>query len=406
MNYKKLFINFLATIFWGVAGSVGMAQPTPEPFTSWTFDEAVEPQYWYGTSFIAEFGNFSNAVLYADGTHGSSQFATVTTTNYAQMLKNDWTGTVLGDPREEPFDGYCLGIKHPNSAGRRIVLSTPTTLYSKISLRYAVTRSNTGFKKMIFEWSTDGYTYHHIQEKPCEPLDFEIQFLNLEELTELEDQPMIYLRITVDSILSTAYQGNIKFDNLTFMGSKCMDTLVLHDTIISGENYYENGFFLQGVYGDGEYLYQRRVRFVDQCDSLYQLLLYVNDTTTPPEPPVDPEDPPTDTSHMIVPEINVHTPIIFPNPFNDQLTLDFGEQKYIGSIYVYNSIGELVEKVVPTMPGTLLLFIGKFTFHTQSWPAGIYFVHVYASDGASCVKKVVKLSDGDGRIVKHIHIID
>ena len=207
MNYKNLFINLLATIVLGIAGSIGMAQPTPEAFTSWTFDEAEEPQYWYGTSFIAGFGNFSNAVLYADGTHGSSQFATVTTTNYAQMLKNDWTGTVLGDPRDEPFDGYCLGIKHPNSAGRRIVLSTPTTLYSKISLRYAVTRSNTGFKKMIFEWSTDGSTYHLIQEKPCEPLDFEVQYLNLEDLAVLEDQPMIYLRITVDSILSTAYQG-------------------------------------------------------------------------------------------------------------------------------------------------------------------------------------------------------
>ena len=184
-----------------------------------------------------------------------------------------------------------------------------------------------------------------------------------------------------------------------------MDTLVLHDTIISGENYYENGFFLQGVYGDGEYLYQRRVRFVDRCDSLYQLLLYVDDTTTViPDDPDDPEDPPIDTTGIH--GLTLSTPTIFPNPFNDQLTLDFGEQRYIGSIYVYNSIGELVEKVVPTMPGTLLLFIGKFTFHTQSWPAGIYFVHVYASDGASCVKKVVKLSDGDGRIVKHIHIID
>lgn len=393
MNYKNLFVNLLVTIILGLVGNIGMAQPTPDAFTSWTFDEAVEPQYWYGTSFIAEFGNFSNAVLYADGTHGSSQFATVTTTNYAQMLKNDWTGTVLGDPREEPFDGYCLGIKHPNSAGRRIVLSTPTTLYSKISLRYAVTRSNTGFKKMIFEWSTDGSTYHLIQEKPCEPLDFEVQYLNMEDLTVLEDQPMIYLRITVDSILSTAYQGNIKFDNLTFMGSKCMDTLVLHDTIISGENYYENGFFLQGVYGDGEYLYQRRVRFVDQCDSLYQLLLYVDDTTTViPDDPDDPEDPPIDTTGIH--GLTLPTPTIFPNPFNDQLTLDFGEQNYYGSIYVYNSIGELVEKVVPSYPGTLLLFTREFTFHTQNWPAGIYFVRVYASGGAGSVKKVVKLTDG------------
>ena len=395
MNDKKLFVHLLMTIVLGIAGNICLAQPTPEAFTSWTFDEAVEPQYWYGTSFMAEFGNFSNAVLYADGTHGSSQFATVTTSNYAQMLKNDWTGTVLGDPREEPFDGYCLGIKHPNSAGRRIVLSTPTTLYSKISLRYAVTRSNTGFKKMTFEWSTDGYTYHLIQEKPCEPLDFEVQYLNMEDITVLEDQPMIYLRITVDSILSTAYQGNIKFDNLTFMGSKCMDTLVLHDTIISGENYYENGFFLQGVYGDGEYLYQRRVRFVDQCDSLYQLLLYVNDTTTPPEPPVDPDDPPTDTSHISIPEIDLHTPIIFPNPFNDQLTIRSEESVPYKCIKIYNSIGELVYCDIPRPQGGIPTLYKDYTINTGGWPAGIYFVHVDAGK-SSCVKKVVKLGEGSG----------
>lgn len=400
---KHTFQVIAAFLLLWMAGAAGLAQPTPEPFTSWTFDEAVEPQYWYGTSFMAEFGNFSNAVLYADGTHGSSQFATVTTTNYAQMLKNDWTGTVLGDPREEPYDGYCLGIKHPNSAGRRIVLSTPTTLYTKISLRYAVTRSNTGFKKMTFEWSTDGSTYHLIQEKPCEPLDFEVQYLNMEDLTVLEDQPMIYLRITVDSILSTAYQGNIKFDNLTFMGSKCMDTLVLHDTIISGENYYENGFFLQGVYGDGEYLYQRRVRFVDQCDSLYQLLLYVNDTTTPPEPPVDPDDPPTDTSHISIPEIDLHTPIIFPNPFSNQLTIRSEESVPYKCIKIYNSIGELVYCDTPRPQGGIPTLYRDYDINTEGWPTGIYFVHVDAGK-SSCVKKVVKLGEGSGIRTIYIRI--
>jgi len=401
MNYKNLFINILATIILGIAGNIGMAQPTPEPFTSWTFDEAEEPQYWYGTSFIAGFGNFSNAVLYADGTHGSSQFATVTTSNYAQMLKNDWTGTVLGDPRDEPFDGYCLGIKHPNSAGRRIVLSTPTTLYSKISLRYAVTRSNTGFKKMIFEWSTDGSTYHLIQEKPCEPLDFEVQFLNMEDITVLEDQPMIYLRITVDSILSTAYQGNIKFDNLTFMGSKCMDTLVLHDTIISGENYYENGFFLQGVYGDGEYLYQRRVRFVDQCDSLYQLMLYVDDTTT--VIPDDPEDPPIDTTGIH--DLTFHTPTIFPNPFDNQLTIRPEGSLLYHSIKIYNSIGELVFSDIARPREGIASLYGDYTINTTGWNSGIYFVHIDAGT-SSCMKKVVKLNDGDGSRMIYIRIND
>ena len=137
-----------------------------------------------------------------------------------------------------------------------------------------------------------------------------------------------------------------------------MDTLVLHDTIISGENYYENGFFLQGVYGDGEYLYQRRVRFVDRCDSLYQLLLYVDDTTTViPDDPDDPEDPPIDTTGIH--GLTLSTPTIFPNPFNDQLTIRSEGNVPYHSIKIFNSIGELVYCDIPRPHGGIPTLYGR-----------------------------------------------
>ena len=388
---KTVFqIKYIAAflIFW-LAGSACMAQPTPDAFTAWTFDDAYTPIYWYGTSYIAEYSDFTNTRLYADGTYGSSQFATVTTSNYAQMLKIDWTGTELGDTRQTPYAGYCLGFKHPISNGRSFVLSTPTSNYSKISLSYAVTRSTTGFKKISFYWSTDGSIYNFIKEIPCDALNFELQTLDLAGIPDLDDKPMIYIRVQIHDILSTAYQGNIKFDNLTFMGYKCMDTLMIHDTIFSGDNYYKYGFHLEEVYGNEEYLYERRVHYINQCDSMYQLFLYVNDTTPPPTPPT-PQDPPTDTTEtqdsVSVHDISLSIPVIYPNPFKDQLTIQFSEQNTARSISIYNSVGQLIS--APLNSGTLPK---KFTIETSQWPAGIYFIHIEGD--IPIVQKVIKSSE-------------
>lgn len=396
---SAIFALLLAT--WAAAPLPCRAQPTPEPFAAWTFDVVEDPQYWYGTSFAVNFGNFPSAMLYADGTNGSSQFATVTTSNYAQMLKNDWLGTELGDPRDVPFDGYCLGFKHPNSAGRSFVIACPTTLYHSLSFRYAVTRSNTGFKKMTFAWSLTGAysSYQTIATKPCDALDFEVEELNLENLTILEDQPIIYLRITIDSIGSTAYQGNIKFDNLCLLGTKCMDTLALFDTIISGENYYENGYFLQHVTGDGDYLYNRRVRFADRCDSLYQLNLHVIDTTTPITPP-DTTDIGGDTT-----DINGDTNAIlqwpmsqvkiFPNPATDIVSIDIPESALISNLVVYNSIGTKMYSTSafpenPSMGDVYLpLTRRQMQMDISDWEPGIYFFHFTGWGGGTL--KVVKL---------------
>lgn len=360
------------------------AQTAAEVISAWTFDALHDPQYWYGTSCAADFGHFPEAMLYANGTHGSSQFATVTTSNYAQMLKFDWVGTELGDPRSEPFNGYCLGIKHPNSSGRSFVIACPTTLYHNLRLRYAVTRSNTGFKKMTFAWSLTGTSgsYQVFAQKPCDALDFEVQEVIFEHFTQLEDQPMIYLRITVDSISSTAYQGNIKFDNICILGEKCIDTLHIYDTIISGDHYDANGFFYSRIDGEGDYTYERRIEFPDLCDSLYQLHLNVIDTTqVVPDEPDDPDDPndtiiPGDDTTNITAFIASKMVKIYPNPFSDEIHIEAQDGHHFSHIIVYNSLGQRVYDTQDHLISGDIYIANTTTLHTENWAPGIYYVVV------------------------------
>lgn len=367
-----------------MCGSLYAQTSSGEPFAGWTFDEPLEPNYWYGTSYAATYGYFPTAMLYADGSYGSSQFATVTTSNYAQMLKNDWLGTEIGDPRPEPFDGYCLGFKHPNSAGRNFVLAVPTTLYTDLTLRCAVTRSPTGFKKMTFAWSLTGgaYSYQTITSKPCDALDFEPFELNLRGLTQLENQPMIYLSITIDSIGSTAYQGNIKFDNIMLCGNKCADTASIYDSIYSGDAYTLHGFNMASVTGDGDYLYSRRVHFDQTCDSVYMLYLHLTDTTTHviPEDTTDVDD-----TTALMDWLSDEAIEVYPNPFNQQLVLHPAEGYRVNAVSVYNSIGAKMADVP-----SVKLSNGTCVIPATEWAPGVYFIHADIEGRGCVVKKVVK----------------
>lgn len=362
------------------------AQSYFEPFVGWTFDESLEPQYWYGTSYQATYGYFPTAMLYANGNYGSSQFATVTTSNYAQMLKNDWVGTEIADPRPTPFDGYCLGFKHPNSAGRSFVLATPTSLYSNLKLRFAVTRSATGFKKMTFSWSLTGdrYSYQTIASKPVDALDFEEFEIDLSRISQLENQAMVFIAITIDSIGSTAYQGNIKFDNITLCGSKCEDVLEIHDSLFSGDSYTDYGFNLLNLTGDGDYLYTRRVHFDYTCDSVYKLFVHLTDTNTY----VDPVDTTENPDDVRIPNFDGgHLVKVYPNPFSNVLHIEPAEDGQLFSrVVVFNSIGMKMEDTRGWKSGPLS---GDICV-TSDWAPGLYFVHVFWQDGSSLINEVIK----------------
>lgn len=282
------------------------AQGSAEPFVGWTFDVVETPQYWYGTSFAANYGYYPSSMLYANGYYGSSQFATVTTDNYAQMLKMDWVGTTIGDPRAAAYDGYCLGIKHPNSNNRCFVMAFPTTLYHNLYLQFAVTRSNTGFKMMNFYWSLDGSNYTSIEGRPTPEGGFQLMTVDMSNIASLEDQPMVYIKVKVSEIASTAYQGNIKFDNLCIYGEKCMDTIVFQDSAFVGGTYFEHGYFFPEISNEGEFLYERRIHVDGGCDTLYQLYLSVKDTTTHVIPDTTDTTSTTDTTDVAIASFDIN----------------------------------------------------------------------------------------------------
>ncbi|MCQ2285284.1 MAG: T9SS type A sorting domain-containing protein [Bacteroidales bacterium] len=361
-----------------------------EPFVGWTFDVVISPQYWYGTSIGSNFGYYPTAMLYADGKFGSSQFATVTTNNYAQMMKMDWVGTTLGDPRPAPYaiEGYCLGFKHPNSNYRSFVMAFPTTYYKNLALKFAAVRSQTGFKQMDFAWSVDGSTYNAFDARLTPEDAFTLTEIDMSSIPAIENQPIVYLRVTISNILSTAYQGNIKLDNLCIYGDKCANTMTYYDSIPLGDAYHRYGFDCPAFTQEGDFFYERHIHFDSECDSIYYLYLNVTDTT--PETPIIPVDTTeTDTTAIDTTGIiNFSAPIslnVFPNPFSDYLTIENIDNE---SIVIYNELGQIVYEINATTTSSLYSSKGKtYTLPTSKWKPGVYFIHNRQSN---TLKKVVK----------------
>lgn len=393
MNHLRDFLFVLVALLTLPLAKLS-AQIPVDPFVGWTFDQVQEPMYYYGTEYYANFGPFPFATLYADGNYGSSEFATEKLTNWPQMLKYDWLGTKLGDPRMVPVkDSYCLGFKHYKSAGRSFVISFPTSMYHNLVLRFAVTRSNTGFKTMAFAWSLDGNTYTPVAAKPCDALDWEMQEVSFQGYTNLDDQPMVYFRITIDNIASTAAQGNIKFDNICVMGSKCADTLVYTDTTYTGQPYNRYGFIYDTLSGIGDVVFSRRVLFPTTCDSVYMLNLTLLDTVTIDTVSVDTVASDTinsDTSETITTSINrwLDASInVFPNPVAEQVHISTGFGVNCTSIVVYNSVGQVVFRVDNSAD---MKQPDGVTIMTSKWKKGTYFVKFVTTEG-TVVRKIAKI---------------
>ncbi len=386
MNKKNVLLAFapLLVLFFSCQN---LSAQHRECFVGWTFDVSQTPQYWNRMTYAPTVGYYHDAMLYADGTHGSSQFVTLSgIDNYPQMLVNGWVGTTLGDPRPAPYDGYCLGFKHPNSANRSFVLATPTTYYHKLALKFAVTRSNTGFRQMNFTYSLDGSTYQQLDARaiPDNQTDFEMVEIDMSLFPQLENQPMVYLRVTISNISSTAYSGNIKFDNICFYGDKCVDTTVIHDTAYCGSPYIANGFFLPEITEEGDFVYENITHIADGCDSMCALHLNVIDTT----PPVIPEDTthPTDTT-AIAQWMSVESLSLFPNPASDVLRMNYAGKSPISSIIIYNEMGmKVYEVIVPAAESR----ISEWSFAIADWKKGTYFLYLQTTDNQRISKKFIK----------------
>jgi hypothetical protein len=75
---------------------------------------------------------------------------------------------------------------------------------------------------------------------------------------------------------------------------------------------------------------------------------------------------------------------VFPNPFNNYISLDLGKAESDNSVVsIFNAMGELVYQ----LPGTRQK--AQFTVQTDEWQNGVYFVKI-SSGAGSTVKKIIK----------------
>lgn len=329
----------------------------------WTFDELTENTLGVERSMPANVGLLSDeAMLYWNGQYGSSIISYNSDEDYSDIRA--YAGTPIGDPRAVPYSGRALAFQH-RANGKAFVLAVPTQLYRNLLLTFALWRTNTGATEVFYEWSADGENYTALGDTVSlldvlEPQIFVFQNIDLQEIDELEDQPMIYLRVSVDGANSSFSSGNIRFDNLCVRGEKCVTNTFIFDTIAQGAYYSRHGFHFQvdANQTPGTMQYTRQQEVDGVCDSLFTLLLTIT----------------VGVNDMNEPQFQ-----IYPNPAHETIVV---EGSGLMEARIYNEFGQEVGNY-------LLNGLQKNVLSVNSLPAGIYFVKVIAADGRKATRKVV-----------------
>jgi hypothetical protein len=188
----------------------GMSQTD---LAAWTFDilpgNPVTP-----TSLAANLGPQSGtAFLYADGTHGS------TTWNANQL--DSGNGTVNNDPRAPlsiPGDAFRLNPGGAlNANGKQFVLTFSMTGYENPELSFAVAGLANTFSSQQWAWSTDGVTFTDFGTNTTQIGNFSLRTLDLSAINQVDNAPMVYLRLTVNGATANA---RTRFDNMVISASE------------------------------------------------------------------------------------------------------------------------------------------------------------------------------------------
>ena len=187
-----------------------------QPVAAWTFD-ATAPKPNTPTSVAANFGDqTATAMLYADGTNGSSAWAQATELDA-------FGGTTLNDPREgaailEGFTYSLLGGTGNSANGKSIILKFSMSALQDPILTFATRGSGTGFNNHQWAWSTDGTTFTDCGTNTAVTTSsFVTKTIDLTAINTLDGVATVYLRLTVTG--ATSASGNNRLDNIVIHAS-------------------------------------------------------------------------------------------------------------------------------------------------------------------------------------------
>lgn len=326
----------------------------------WTFDTLSEPQLYEQRRLPATTGrDCEQALIYFDGTHASSQFSRSELTSYS--------GTIIGDPRPNPAATRAFVIQNMSANGKAFTVACPTHYYRNLALTYAMRITATGFFQHLLEWSTDGITFTPLRDTvdmhgQITVQNFEFQNIDLSSVEALNEQSMIYLRLSVDG--ATHLSGNVYFDNICLRGEKCVVSEVIYDTVPQGAPYTRHGFNIPIAHTQttGSRTFTRQIAVQDDCDTLYTLYLYVQ--------------PASAVTHFVqAPQL-----ILIPNPANDRVTLQTSlpmKQLLLQDLWGRTIISQTVHDAK------------HCEINTSNLAQGTYFVTVITINNAKKTEKLV-----------------
>lgn len=104
------------------------------------------------------------------------------------------------------------GASNSNN-GMSIIMQVDTTDLQDINVSWAQRGTSTGFNSREFAWSVDGSNYTVVEtDTGTLGSSWSVEDYDLSSVTELNDQPNVYFRITLDG--ASSQNGNNRFDNL------------------------------------------------------------------------------------------------------------------------------------------------------------------------------------------------
>ena len=203
---------------------------------AWTFPYAAGTVSTYDA-------DCQSGTLYADGTHGSSEWTITTGTGVNNSISFNTGGYAPSAALcDDATSGKALGVGGNGSNGYSVVFEIHTTGFQDIMVAYDVRPTSTGPKTVVWAYSTDGVNY-----TDQETLNYGEDGLNLtnnsyhslsvdfSSVADINGQETVYIRATFDG--ATNATGNNRYDNIHFTGVPNIPTTMQPVFSVTGGNF-------------------------------------------------------------------------------------------------------------------------------------------------------------------------
>jgi len=182
------------------------------------------------TSFAAEFGTQSGtAMMYANGTNGSSSFSQI---NASNTELNMFGGSTVNDPKGTPSTTGALAIVNQSANGKSIVIKFSMTGYQNPIVTFAIQRTGTGFTDQAWDYSIDGVNFTNATTVNSIASSFALKTVDLSSFNSIDNAANVYLRITFTG--ATAAAGNNRIDNIQIKATAASFTPVVTASTFNG----------------------------------------------------------------------------------------------------------------------------------------------------------------------------